>query len=127
MTKEEQIKLDFGKLKQMLEWQVKCDGRHPLLHVREDDQQTQDFLTIETNRWRGRDDDAYVPPAAIEVFIHQFIDCLSNIESRDRITIMKRIQTLGGYGYNGGSITGRNEYSKDKSRVDGSIFQRARR
>ena len=119
--------IDFGKLRLLLEWQVKCRDRTPLAHVREDDAKMQEFLSVETNRWNNRDDDAYCTPAATESFMMQLLDCLANIESRDRITIMKRIQTLGGYGYNAGGVSGRNEYSKDKSRVDGSMYQRARR
>jgi len=121
------IDLDLGKIRNLLEWQVKCRDRTPLAHVRDDDAHMQEFLRVETNRWNNRDDDAFCTPAATESFMMQLLDCLANIESRDRITIMKRIQTLGGYGYYGGGVSGRNEYSKDKSRVDGALIQRARR
>ena len=119
-------KLDFAKITNLLDWQIQCSGRHPLLHIRDDDKHTHKFLTTETNRWNNRDDDAYCPPASIETFVRQLVDCLANIESRDRITLMKRIQTLGGYGYSSGGVTGRNDYGKDVSRVDGRLIQRKR-
>lgn len=121
------MEIDLNKLKLLLEWQLKCNGRKPLLHVREDDAITNKFLQEETNRWNNRDDSAFVTPAKVEEFMHQFIDCLAQIESRDRIILMKRIQTLGGYGYRSGGVTGKNEYTKDKSRVDGSMYQTKRR
>tara|TARA_R110000824_G_scaffold108662_6_gene255952 strand:+ start:143 stop:508 length:366 start_codon:yes stop_codon:yes gene_type:complete len=121
------MKIDLNKLKVMLDWHNKCDGRKPVLHLRDDDAISHKFLEEETNRWNNRDDDAYVAPAAVEKFMLQFIDCLAQIESRDRITLMKRIQTLGGYGYRSGGVTGKNEYAKDKSRVDGSMYQTKRR
>jgi|TARA_R110000744_G_scaffold2344_8_gene9543 hypothetical protein len=121
------MEIDLNKLKIMLDWHIKCDGRKPVLHLRDDDAISHKFLECETNRWNNRDDDAYVAPAAVENFMQQFIDCLAQIESRDRIVLMKRIQTLGGYGYRSGGVTGKNEYTKNKSRVDGSMYQTKRR
>ena len=110
----------------MLQWWHKCRGRRPLLHIREDDSITRKFLATETNRWLNRNDKAEVGPAATEEFLLQLIDCLKEIKDSDRIALMKRIQTLGGYGYSSGGVTGRNDYSSDVSRVDGRLIQRKR-
>jgi hypothetical protein len=121
------MKITRADLEELLEWHVKCRGRRPLLHIREDDSITRKWLAEETNRWNNRDTTAEVQPAAIEGFLIQLMDCLKNIKDSDRVAVMKRIQTLGGYGYSSGGVTGRNDYSKDKSRVDGRLIQRKRR
>lgn len=120
------MKFTTAEFEDLLRWHHKCRGRTPLLHIRDDDSISQRFLATETNRWMNRKDTADVTPAAIEDFLLQLIDCLKEIKSSDRIAIMKRIQTLGGYGYSSGGVTGRNDYGKDVSRVDGCLIQRKR-
>ena len=120
------MKLTTALLQELLDYYAKCRGRKPLLHIDDEDSITWKFLAEETNSWNNKDESRDVGRAEIEDFLRQLVDCIRLIDNSDRIAIMKRIQTLGGYGYSSGGVSGRNDYSSDVSKADGSLIQRKR-
>jgi len=62
----------------------------------------------------------------IDEFLRQLFESLAD-KDVDETAILTDIKKDAGVGYTGGGISGKNEYSKDKSRVDGRMIQRKRR
>ena len=62
----------------------------------------------------------------IDDFLRQLFESLADKDVNET-AILTDIKKDAGYGYTSGGISGKNEYSKDKSRVDGRMYQTKRR
>ncbi len=62
----------------------------------------------------------------IDDFLRQLFESLADKDVNET-AILTDIKKDAGYGCTSGGISGKNEYSKDKSRVDGRMYQTKRR
>ena len=62
----------------------------------------------------------------IDEFLRQLFESLADKDVNES-AILTDIKKDAGVGYVGGGVSGKNEYSKDKSRVDGRMIKRKRR
>ena len=118
--------ISLEDIQKLLDWQRKLEGNTPVLGLTETDSLLQKSLQDLAAYW-FRDEQA-THPAAVELFVRQLFDSLRNMDPTNRIDVLNRIRSQGGYQSTGasGAPSGPNRYHSDRSRADGKLIRRKR-
>ena len=120
---EQEISLE--DIQKLLDWQRKLEGKTPVLGLSDNDSTFHQSLKDLAAYW-FRDEQA-THPAAVELFVRQLFDSLRMMDPTNRIDVLNRMRSEGGYQSTGaGGVSGVNRYHSDRSRVDKSLIRRKR-
>ena len=96
-----------------------------MLNIYQADKKISKSLRESAAFWFNRNP-AMITHIDIDNFLRQFFEALADKDVNHE-AIMTDVKKHAGMGYTSGGVHGKNEYSKDKSRVDGRMYQRGRR
>lgn len=120
---EEQSQLTDAMLIEMSKYVTRLKGTRPMLNLYPVDTKISSSVRECAQIWFGTDNVAWTQ---IDDFLRQLFVALADKDVNTK-ALLNDIKKHAGMGYNSGGVHGKNEYSKDKSRVDGRLIQRKRR
>ena len=112
-------------LVEMSKYFLRLKNTRPLLNLYPADVKISASVRKCAGVWLGKDQHI-LSNHHIDDFLRQLFESLAD-KDVDETAILTDIKKNAGVGYVGGGVSGKNEYSKDKSRVDGRMIQRKRR
>tara|TARA_B100000902_G_C27230943_1_gene874779 strand:- start:84 stop:467 length:384 start_codon:yes stop_codon:yes gene_type:complete len=112
-------------LAELNNYMSRLKGSRPMLNVYPADKKISKSLRENAAIWFSKSP-AMITHIDIDNFLRQFFEALADKDVNHE-AIMTDVKKHAGMGYNSGGVHGKNEYSKDKSRVDGRMIQRKRR
>ena len=123
--KEEAVMPPAKILAELNNYMIRLKGSRPMLNVYPADKKLSKSLRESAAIWFNKSP-AMITHVDTDNFLRQFFEALADKDVNHK-AIMTDVKKHAGMGYNSGGVHGKNEYSKDKSRVDGRMIQRKRR
>ena len=87
--------ISLEDIQKLLEWQQMLEGKTPVLGLTDGDSIFHQSLQDTAAYW-FRDEQA-THPAAVELFVRQLYDSLRMMDASNRIDVLNRIRSEGGY------------------------------
>jgi hypothetical protein len=112
-------------LAELTAYMTRLKGSRPMLNIYPADKKLSKSVRECAAQWFNKKP-ATVMHSDIDNFLRQFFEALADSDVNHRAIIID-VKKHAGMGYQSGGVHGKNEYSKDKSRVDGRMYQRGRR
>ena len=112
-------------LAELNSYMSRLKGSRPMLNVYPADKKISKTLRESAAFWFSKSP-AMITHIDIDNFLRQFFEALADKDVNHE-AIMTDVKKHAGMGYKSGGVHGKNEYSKDKSRVDGRMYHRGRR
>jgi hypothetical protein len=127
MTKEaDNFRLPAEQLmKELSDYVGRLKGTRPMLNLYPADTKLSTSIRECAGIWLGKHK-RIISNIDIDNFLRQLFNSLAD-KDVNTTAILTDIKKHSGVGYTSGGVSGKNEYSKDKSRVDGRMIQRKRR
>ena len=110
---------------EMSKYFTRLQGTRPMLNIYPADVKLSAAVRKCAAEWFGKDE-RMLFNADMDNFLRQLMESLADKDVNSK-AIFTEIKKNAGIGYTSGGVHGRNEYSKDKSRVDGKMIRRKRR
>jgi len=112
-------------IKELSDYVGRLKGTRPMLNLYPADTKLSTSIRKCASIWLGKNKQI-ISNIDIDNFLRQLFDSLADKDINES-AILNDIKKHSGVGYTSGGISGKNEYSKDKSRVDGRMYQTKRR
>ncbi len=112
-------------IKELSDYVGRLKGTRPMLNLYPADTKLSTSIRKCASIWLGKNKQI-ISNIDIDNFLRQLFDSLADKDINES-AILTDIKKHSGVGYTSGGISGKNEYSKDKSRVDGRMYQTKRR
>jgi len=123
--KKEAVMPPAKVLAELNNYMLRLKGTRPMLNLHPADKKISKTLRESAAFWFSKSP-AMITHIDIDNFLRQFFEALADKDVNHE-AIMTDVKKHAGMGYKSGGVHGKNEYSKDKSRVDGRMYQRGRR
>ena len=112
-------------LAELNNYMIRLKGTRPMLNVYPADKKLSKSVRECAAQWFNKEP-ATVMHSDIDNFLRQFFEALADKDVNHK-AIMIDVKKHAGVGYQSGGVHGKNQYSGDKSRVDGKLIRRKRR
>ena len=112
-------------IKELSDYVGRLKGTRPMLNLYPADTKLSTSIRKCASIWLGKNKQI-ISNIDIDNFLRQLFDSLADKDINES-AILTDIKKHSGVGYTSGGVSGKNEYSKDKSRVDGRMYQTKRR
>ena len=112
-------------IKELSDYVGRLKGTRPMLNLYPADTTLSTSVRKCASIWLNKNEQI-VSNIDIDNFLRQLFQSLAD-KDVNTLAVLTDIKKHSGVGYTSGGVSGKNEYSKDKSRVDGRMYQTKRR